>query len=148
MPSISTSKGNKAMKFGQLIERNKRNIFLEKYTQNVLEKLVPDPFLEKWNWAYLWINGLKFYTVCFYCIPRWGLSKYIETKLQTTWFYLILGFLKIKMRSGTSLPLIQFLHNFWRKIFLFLSAINFPSFIVWLPLLREILGIMCIAIVC
>ena len=35
------------MKFGQLIERNKRNIFLEKYTQNVLEKLVPDPFLEK-----------------------------------------------------------------------------------------------------
>ena len=34
------------MKFGQLLECNMRNIFLEKYTQNVMEKLVPDPFLK------------------------------------------------------------------------------------------------------
>ena len=57
------------MKFGQFIEYNMRNIFLEKsYT-----KLFPEPFLRDQNWAYLWINSLKFNTVCFYCIPSWGL---------------------------------------------------------------------------
>ena len=30
LPNISTSKDNQAMKFGQLIEYNMRNIFLEK----------------------------------------------------------------------------------------------------------------------
>ena len=30
LPNISTSKDNKAMQFGQLIEYNTRNIFLEK----------------------------------------------------------------------------------------------------------------------
>ena len=37
---------------------------------------------------------LKLYTVCFYCMPRWGLSKFIKTKLQTTCFYLILSFFR------------------------------------------------------
>ena len=30
LPNISKSKGNQTMKFGQLIEHNKRNIFLQK----------------------------------------------------------------------------------------------------------------------
>ena len=30
LPNISQSKGNQTMKFGQLIEHNKRNIFLQK----------------------------------------------------------------------------------------------------------------------
>ena len=34
------------MKFGQLIEYNMGNIFPKNHTQNVLDKLVPDPFLE------------------------------------------------------------------------------------------------------
>ena len=33
------------MKFGQLIEYNLKNIFLEKYTQNVVAKLFLDLFL-------------------------------------------------------------------------------------------------------
>ena len=74
LPNISRSKGNQTMKFGQLIECKMRNIFLEKsslknHTQNVVEKLVSDSFLKNKNWAYLWINCLKFYTVCFYCMP-------------------------------------------------------------------------------
>ena len=41
---ISRSKDNHVMKFGQLIEHNMRNIFfLKNHTQNVLEKLFPDP---------------------------------------------------------------------------------------------------------
>ena len=39
---------------------------LKNRAQNVVEKLVPDPFLKNKNWAYLWINSLKFYTVCFF----------------------------------------------------------------------------------
>ena len=34
------------MKFGQLIEYNMKTFFLKNHTQNVVEKLVPDPFLE------------------------------------------------------------------------------------------------------
>ena len=43
-------KGNQTMKFGQLIDYTMRNIsfffFLKNYTQNEVEKLVPDPFQE------------------------------------------------------------------------------------------------------
>ena len=38
------SKGYQTMKFGQLIECEIRNIFLENYTQNVVKKLFPEPF--------------------------------------------------------------------------------------------------------
>ena len=34
------------MIFGQLIESNMRNNFLKNYAQNVVEKLVADPFLK------------------------------------------------------------------------------------------------------
>ena len=30
-----------------------------------MEKLVPEQFVKNENWAYLWINSLKFYAVCF-----------------------------------------------------------------------------------
>ena len=76
----------------------------------------------------------------------WGLSKYIETKLQTTCFSVIMLFYKIK-RGLELVSLPHFVHNFWRKIFILLYSINPSSFIVWLPLLREILGDMCIVIV-
>ena len=46
LPNISRSKVNQTMKFGMLVEYNMRNIALEKSYTNVLEKLVPDPFLE------------------------------------------------------------------------------------------------------
>ena len=42
----------------------------------------------------------------------------------------------------------HFLYNFSRKIFLMLHSIYWPHFIVWLFLLFEILGIMCIEIIC
>ena len=82
LSNISKIKDNQAIKFDQLIE-------LKNHTQKVVEKLLPDPFLKDQNWAYLWINSLKFYTVCFYCMSSCELSKFIETKLQTTCFYLI-----------------------------------------------------------
>ena len=43
LPNISQSKGNQAMKFGQLIEYNKRNIFFQKlYEKWEAGRLVPD----------------------------------------------------------------------------------------------------------
>ena len=46
LPKISRSKGNQTMKYGQLTEYNMRNIFFENHSQNVMEKLFPDPFLK------------------------------------------------------------------------------------------------------
>ena len=49
---------------------------MKKRTQNVLQKLVQDSFLkEKQNWAYLWINNLNIYTVCFYCMSELSTTK-------------------------------------------------------------------------
>ena len=46
LPNISQSKGNQTMKFGQLTEHNKRNIFSSKsYAENEARRLVPDLFL-------------------------------------------------------------------------------------------------------
>ena len=49
LPNVSRRKSNQAMKFGQLIECNMRNIFLKNHTQNVTEKLFPEPFLNNQN---------------------------------------------------------------------------------------------------
>ena len=48
---ISRSKSNKTMKFGQLIEYSIKILFLKNHTQNVVEKLVPDPFMKNRNLA-------------------------------------------------------------------------------------------------
>ena len=102
------------MKFGQLIECNTRNIFLEKSYTNCGVETRPRPFSEKLNWPYIWINGLKFFAVCFYCMQSWGLSKYTETKLQLS---------NIETKQLVFLPH-HFPHNFWKKIFLCLNFIN------------------------
>ena len=57
--------------------------------KNVVDKLFLEPYLKNQNWSCLRTNSLKFYTLCLYCIPSWGPSKYIETKLQTTSLHLI-----------------------------------------------------------
>ena len=46
LPNISRNKVNQTMKFGQLLEYKMRKLFLKNHTQNVVEKLIPEPFLE------------------------------------------------------------------------------------------------------
>ena len=49
MPNISRSKGNQTMKLGQIIEYNRRNIFLAKpYAQNEV-KILPNISRSKGN---------------------------------------------------------------------------------------------------
>ena len=47
LPYNSRSKGNQTMKFGQLIEYNKRNIFLEKPCTKFGGETIPRPFSGK-----------------------------------------------------------------------------------------------------
>ena len=45
--NISKSKGNQAMKFGQLIEYNMRNIFVEKSYTKCAGETIPRPLSKK-----------------------------------------------------------------------------------------------------
>ena len=83
---MSRSTGNQAMKFGQLIEYNTKNIFLEKSYTKCDGEAIPRPFSENSKLSISLDNSLTFHTVYFHCIPSSGLSKYVETKLQTTCF--------------------------------------------------------------
>ena len=63
LPNTSRSKDNQTIKFGQLIEYNMRNISFKNHPQNMVKKLVQNPFIKNQNWAYLWINSLKYYSL-------------------------------------------------------------------------------------
>ena len=45
LPIISRSKDKQTMKFGQLIEYDKRNIFFRSHAENEAGRLAPDLFL-------------------------------------------------------------------------------------------------------
>ena len=47
LPNIWRSKGNQTMKFGQLIEYNMKNIFLEKSYTKCGGETIPRPFSKK-----------------------------------------------------------------------------------------------------
>ena len=49
LPNISRSKDNQTVEFGQLLQYNMKTFFLENHTQNVVDKLFPDPFLTNQN---------------------------------------------------------------------------------------------------
>ena len=112
---------------------------MKNHTQNVGEKLLPDPFIKNQNqegisWSTIW-NVTKF---VFIACPSWGLPNYIKIKVLTICFYLI------KQRGLELVFLRYFLHDFWRKFFLTLYFIDWPNFIAWLPLHVDILGNICI----
>ena len=51
LPNISRNKGNETRKFGQLLEYNTKNVFLEKSYINCDEEIIPKPFSQKSNWS-------------------------------------------------------------------------------------------------
>ena len=73
------------MKFGQMTEYNMRNNFLKNSYTKCGGETSPRPFSGQLKLSMsLYQKSIKFYTVCFYWILSLGLSKYIETKPQTT----------------------------------------------------------------
>ena len=63
------------MKYGQSWE-----VFKKKNTQNIVRNLAPDPFTKNQNWAYPWINSLKFYAICFYFMPKWRSTQVLKCR--------------------------------------------------------------------
>ena len=84
------------MKFGQLIEDNMRSIFLGKSFTKCGGETSPTPFsgnLKRFNDLDL-DQWPKISYSLFLLIRKLRAIKYIETKLQTTCFYLILSIFK------------------------------------------------------
>ena len=76
---------------------------------------------------------------------------YNKNKLYKTLDYRSRDMLNFRFLEMDGLGLVSpphFVYDFSRKIFLMLHSINWPNFIVWLPLLLEILGNMCFKIIC
>ena len=57
------------MEFGQLIAYNMRNNLLEMSHRKCGGETIPWPFSKLSKLSISLINSLKFYTVCFYCMP-------------------------------------------------------------------------------
>ena len=68
-------------------------------------------------------------------------------KTLNYWYRDILNFDFLEKGLGIVSPL-HSLYDFSTKMFLMLDSINWANFIVWFPLILEILGNMCIGIVC
>ena len=64
------------------------------------------------------------------------------------WSRDILNFNFFKKRSLRFVSALHSVHDFSRKVFLILYSIKWPNFILWLSLLLEISGNMCIVIAC
>ena len=97
----------------QSISQEVKNItwdtfFLKDHAQNMVEKLFPESILKNQNWVYLWINSLKFYTVCFYTIPSWGYQNKLELSCRPLAFTSCKVFYKNRKRPGTTLPASSF----------------------------------------
>ena len=69
LASISRSKGNQTMKFGQVVDYNMGNNFLEKSYPKCGEETSPKPFSEKLKLSISPDQKSKFYTLCLYCMP-------------------------------------------------------------------------------
>ena len=148
MLNISRIKVNQTMKCSQLIEYPKRNICLYKLCRKWSRETSSRPFfvflkifiLGKSKWSAAW----------FHYISLAHNLAYNRNKLFKTlhcWIRDMLNFDFLDKGLGIVSPA-YFVYDFSTKMFLMLYSINWPNFIVWLPLLLEILGNMYIAIVC
>ena len=121
-----------------------KNIFVKKPYTKCVGEIIPRPFSKISKLIISLDQSSKVLYSLFLSYAKMRLSKYIETKLQTTHIKLFKN-AKIGVELGS---LLHFFHFFWRKIFILLYSINWLNFIVWLYLLREILSSVYIPIVC
>ena len=112
LTAILRSKCNQTIQFGQLIECNLRNIFLEE--KNVEEELFPDSFLKIQKSVYLWINILSFIYFVFTVCQVEDSRNWLKLCCRALAFTSNKAFLKNQKRSGTSLP-VSFSTRFLKK---------------------------------
>ena len=122
--------------------------FFKNYAENKAVWLFLDLFLI-FQKSLIW-GGSKWTAAYFQYISIALNLSYSENKLYKLlhyWSRDMLNFHFSEKRLGLVSPP-HFVYNFSRKMFLMLYSINWPHFIVWLPLRLEILGNMCIKIIC
>ena len=139
LPNISQSKGNQTLKFGQLIEHYKRNIFLQrscgKWVREASSKL-------NMRWKQLVCSLVLIY------FDSLQLAIQQKNKLCKILDYLSRDTLNFHFsEKALGLVSLTFCGWFFKKNVSHV-AFNWPTFIVWLPLLLEILDNMCITVVC
>ena len=87
--------------------------FLKNHTQNVMERLFPYLFLNIEDWAYLWINSLKFYIVfVFIACQVESFRNVLKLSCRPLAFTSYKAFLKNKKRGLKLVFLLHFLHDF------------------------------------
>ena len=111
---------------------NMRNMFPDKTYTKCGGKTSPRLLSKNQNWAYLWMNSLKYIKFVFIVYPSQGLPKYINTKVLTPCFYFIYSFFKKQKWSLRLVSLPKLLHEFLR---------NFAAYL-------SLLGNICIVFVC
>ena len=135
------------------------------HIQNWVQELFRDPLLKNQNWTYIWINSLKIYAICFYCMSKLrdqyilkytiyaihiicSIMLYVLYLLYILCILNILSILSCRPLAFTwSISLsTSFSACFLANIFLTLYSINLPNFIACLHLLHEMLGNMFIVI--
>ena len=146
--NLSRGEGNQTMKPGQLIEYNKINVFLQKLCREWDRKTSSRPF-------FAFFKKLNIRSKASGLLLSFNIFRYPSTRhtiKQTAWnFWLLihrdmLNFDFEKCLGLVSPPL--FVYDFSRKMFLMSYLINWPNFIVWLPLLLETLVNIYITIAC
>ena len=146
--NISRIHGNQTMKFGQLLEHPKRNIFLEKLcrkwgwetSSRPLFVFLKSFILGKIKWSAAWFHDISIALKLAY-------NRNKLFKILHYWSRDMLNFDFLDKGLGI-VSLAYFVYDFSTKMFLTLYSIDWPNSIAWLPLLLKILGNMCIAIIC
>ena len=82
LTNISRSKDNKAMKYSQLIEYNKRHTFLKK--SYIKLQTIPRSFPKKLKLSIYLNQWSKVLYGLFLIYAKFRVSKYIEAKIQAT----------------------------------------------------------------
>ena len=148
MLNISWIKSNQTMKFRQLIDHPKRNIFIEKLCRKWGRETSPRPLfvflknfvLGKSKWSAAWFHYI-------FIAPKLAYSRNKLFKTLHYWSRDMLNFNFLDKGLGIVSPA-HFVYHFSTKMFLMLYSINWPNFIAWLLLLLEILDNMYITILC
>ena len=148
MFNISQIKGNQTMKFGQLIEHPKGNIFFEKLCRKWGRETISRSLfvflkrfiLGKGKWSVAWFHYVSI-------ALKLADNRNTLFKILHYWSRDLLNFDFLDKGLGIISPA-HFVYDFSTKMFLMLYSINWPNFIAWLPLLLAMFGVMCIAIVC
>ena len=133
------------MEFGQLIEYNSTNFFLQKSYRKWGRDTSSRPLV--FQKSFILGKSKRFAAWFQYIVIALKLACN-KNKLYKTFSYwsrdVNFDFLEKDLELDSSSHFVYIL----TKTFLMLYSINWQNFFVWLPLLLEILGNMCIAIIC